>query len=152
MIELVMAAHLLAQDPAPAGCTQALTTLEMNDCHAEDLRLETERMGAYLAASVAQVRLEAEESGEGVDAVEGLVAEIEASQTLWSAYTDQACMAVYTRWQGGTIRVLMALGCKITLTRERTHHLWTEYLSLPDETPALVPEPVKTVAEERSGD
>lgn len=141
-----MVAALLAQDPdVPKDCTQALTTLEINDCRAEDLRLETARMQTYLDAAITSVRSEAEEPA----AAEILVEEIQTSQALWQAYADQACSAVYTRWQAGTIRVMMALGCQISLTRQRTHHLWTEYLSFPDDTPPLLPEPVRTVAEER---
>lgn len=154
MIELIMVGALLAQDPdpAPTDCHQALTTLEINDCVAEDLRLETVRMEAYLDAAIGQVRIEAEESGEDAAAADDVIGEIRASQDLWGSYAERACDAVYTRWQAGTIRVVMALNCQIDLTRERTHYLWREYLPYPDSTPAVLPEPVKAVSEEGVGD
>lgn len=137
----------LRSDDAQDGCVREGNTLQMNACAAEDLDIETARMEAYLNAALMQVVSEAEDMGDATDAAV-LVEEIQLSQVAWQTYADQACAAVYTRWQAGTIRVMMAIGCHINLTRERSHHLWAEYLSFPDSTPPILPEPIMTVIEE----
>lgn len=149
---LALLASLFIQDPdlAAVDCSQAMTTIEINACIGRDLDLEQERMNLYLDTAFAVLREEAAGAGEGLDEANALIAEIEAGQTLWQAYADKACAAVYTRWQSGTIRVAMALDCQIELTRQRTHHLWSEYLSFPDSTEPILPEPVRSVAAEQN--
>lgn len=144
-------ASLALQDPdlAAVDCSQAMTTIEVNECIGRDLELEQERMNLYLDTAFAVLREEAVGAGEGPDEANALIAEIQAGQTLWQAYADKACAAVYTRWQSGTIRVAMALDCQIELTRQRTHHLWSEYLSFEDSTPPILPEPALSVAAEQ---
>ena len=148
---LALLVFLALQDPnlTALDCSQAMTTVEINECVGRDLDLEQQRMGDYLDATVNRLTEEAMEGGESLDQADAVIAEVREGQTLWQAYADKACDAVYTRWQAGTIRVVMALECHIELTRQRTHHLWSEYLSFPDSTEPLRPEPVKTVAEER---
>lgn len=148
---LVLLASLALQDPdlAAVDCSQAMTTIEVNACIGRDLDLEQERMNLYLETAFAVLREEATGAGEGLDEADALIAEIQDGQTKWQAYADKACAAVYTRWQSGTIRVAMALDCQIELTRQRTHHLWSEYLSFQDSTPPILPEPVMAVREER---
>ncbi|WP_125257055.1 lysozyme inhibitor LprI family protein [Brevundimonas fluminis] len=135
MIALMLAAALTAQDPVPAECVEAGTTLEINDCFAALTEAERVRMDAYYAVAVSTLREGGEDGGEEA------VAELEAGQKAWESYAELACAAVYTRWQAGTIRVVKALQCRRDLTRERTLHLWREYISFEDSTPPSLPEP-----------
>lgn len=135
MIAIMLAASMVAQDPVPAECREAGTTIEINECFAALAEAERLRMDAYYAVAVSTLREEAEDGGEQA------VADLEAGQKAWETYAEAACGAVYTRWQAGTIRVVKALQCQRDLTRERTQHLWREYISYEDSTPPPLPEP-----------
>lgn len=126
-----------AQDEPPLDCANAMTTMEMNDCAALDVEAEEVRMRTYLARSIKAVRDDSDSLELGLEAA----SQMATAQTAWEAYVEAECGAVYTHWQGGTIRVLMALGCKRELTLERTRHLWRTFLSFPDGSEPLLPEP-----------
>jgi len=140
LILLVAALIAPGQDRAepPLDCREAMTTLEINDCAAKDVATQEARMATYLAASVEVLRTEAE----GPEQAKTVIAELQASQKAWQAYADSACGTVYTRWQSGSIRNLMALTCRERLTQQRTHTLWTDYLLYLDDTPPDLPEPL----------
>lgn len=135
----VVTLGLVAHDAeAPPDCDAALTTIELNECAAMDVEAEEARMRTYLARAMEAVREESDSPELGASAA----AQMAEAQTAWEAYVEAECGAVYTQWQGGTIRVLMALGCKRELTIERTRHLWKTFLSFPDSTDPLLPEPL----------
>jgi len=141
MLILLAAAFLAVQDPgSELDCANASNTLEINDCATKDVATEQARLETYLAASVGVLRDEAKTP----EAATTVVTELQASQKAWQAYADSACSTVYTRWQSGTIRNLMALSCRRRLTQDRSHSLWADYLvSLGGEEPVL-PEPLFT--------
>lgn len=141
MIALLFAAALtqVAPPEPKLDCSEPQNTLEINDCGAEALSRDQEQMAKYLEAALIQVRKELEEE-EGVESV-GLTEEIVASQQAFEDYAEKACAAVYTRWQAGTIRVAMALGCQRELVLQRTRHLWREYLTAMDSSDPVLPEP-----------
>ena len=138
----MLATMLLGQDidHLPADCARAMTTLEINACGARDLQREEARMEEYLQAAYRGL-MEAEEARTQEEAW------LRASQSAWKAYADIACGAVYEKWSDGTIRTSIYLGCMIDLTRERTHYVWRSFLSYPDSTEPLLPEPVRPVSE-----
>lgn len=143
LLALLLSGSLLQAAPEdqaalPPECAKTDTTLEMNDCFAALATLERDRMERYYAAAVERLEADKAEWDGGEDAV---IEQLAASQETWRTYVDQACDAVYTRWQAGTIRNLYAIECRRELTRERAHHLWREYLTYPDQTPPLLPEP-----------
>ncbi|MDY6925294.1 MAG: lysozyme inhibitor LprI family protein [Pseudomonadota bacterium] len=139
---ILLAAALISvgQDPVgpPLDCRSPSNTIEMNDCAAADVVKEEARMATYLAAAIDVLRDEAESP----ELAAAVVAELQSSQKAWQAYADSACRTVYTRWQSGTIRNLMALGCRERLALERTHTLWADYLVYLDSTPPTLPEPL----------
>lgn len=130
---------LLMQDPSEAAidCTQAVTTLDMNTCAAADLDAAEQRMQDYFE----RVLLTVGDDAEGPQEAATIRAELLTAQKAWQDYVEADCGAVYTYWQGGTIRVMMALGCKLALTEARTHHLWESYLRTMDGQD-LLPEPL----------
>ena len=135
----LMAMMLTGQaiDNLPADCSQAMTTPEINACGALDLRREEQRMEEYLQAAYRRA----------ADSGTQEAAWLRASQSAWKAYADIACGAVYEQWSDGTIRGVMYLGCMVNLTRERTHVVWRGFLTYPDSTPPVLPEPRRPLSE-----
>ena len=90
---------------------------------------------------LAQARLEPD-----AEALRGLA----EAQSLWATYADAECKAVARGFDGGSIQGVMTVGCRIVLTRERSHTIWANHLQYMDSTPPPVPEPLVSVAEERA--
>lgn len=134
-------------DDGNPACVRDGTTIEMNACAFQDLERETARMDRYLAAA----RLRAAE-GDAESATYGEPTQrqafLEKSQAAWLAYSTVVCDGVYDQWKDGTIRTVLYLGCRIDMTRQRTHLVWSDYLTFRDSTPPVLPEPVLSVAEE----
>lgn len=107
------------------------TTIEVNDCLSAELAADRAELDRYSAA--ARKRL--------VEENPTTVAKFDAMQTAFFAYRKKACDAVYDYWSGGTIRGTEALTCQRRLTRAYTHDLWTDWLTYPDDTPPILPEP-----------
>ncbi|MBB5659358.1 lysozyme inhibitor LprI family protein [Brevundimonas halotolerans] len=120
-------------------CAEAMTTLEMNACGALDLARAEEQMFRYLGLALERVS-RSDQEATGPDPVES-ARYLEASQLAWAEYANQACLAVYEHWKGGTIRGIMWQGCRIELTRERTHTIWANHLTHMDNSPPVLPEP-----------
>jgi uncharacterized protein YecT (DUF1311 family) len=118
---------LLAVSPALASnvdtvdCENAMTTLDINHCAAQERDAAIKNMRRYLIASYSQYNDNPE-----------LVEAIKASQQTWQAYEDSNCDAVYTSWKSGSIRGLMSLNCSTRITKQRTHELWLNYLTYMD--------------------
>lgn len=122
-----------------ADCAEVVTTLQMNVCGAFDLARAEEQMFQYLDVALRRARLSDQEVT-GPEPVE-IARYLEASQVAWAAYADQACLAVYEDAKGGTIRTIIWLGCRLELTRERTHTIWANHLTYWDSSPPVRPEP-----------
>jgi uncharacterized protein YecT (DUF1311 family) len=75
--------------------------------------------------------------------------ELAASQHDWRRFRDRYCQAVWSSWSGGTIRGPKLLECRLTLARERQRRLWADFLSFPDGTPPLLPEPPSSPSDSR---
>lgn len=138
LVILSVAAPVVSSPAAVAGESavgdpcEGSTTLETNECFGKKLEAADALMGRYLQAATDRYR----ESGQ--DAV---VLGIGNSQRAFEAYRDIECGAVYERWKEGTIRNVMALGCRLRLTGERTHTIWENWLQYADSTPPILPEP-----------
>lgn len=112
-------------------CADAKTTVEMNTCLARASNAAELEMNRYLVAA----RKRAAADG-------AMVAKaFDEAQARWIAWRKGECDAVYAHWQGGTIRGAMLLGCRIELTEARTRQLWKTWLTYPDSTPPILPEP-----------
>ena len=111
-------------------CENAMNTIEINHCAAIELETAQVELEQYLEASFEHNDYDAE-----------LVASIKKAQESWQAYMSAHCNSVYTQWRDGSIRGLMALSCKTTLTKQRTHEVWANFLTYMDSTPPVLPEP-----------
>ena len=123
-----------AQDEAPPSrCTDAITTLDLNECMAALLEGARQRQATYLEAALAR------------NADRPALAErIKASDAAFTAYVDAECDAVYEDWKEGTIRGVMFLSCQIALVDARTRTVWQNWLTYMDDTPPVLPEPLPT--------
>ncbi|MEZ8692631.1 lysozyme inhibitor LprI family protein [Vibrio splendidus] len=111
-------------------CENAMNTIEINQCAAIELESAQAELDKYLTASFEHNAYDAD-----------LVASIKKAQESWQAYMSAHCSSVYTQWRDGSIRGLMALSCKTTLTKQRTHEVWANFLTYMDSTPPVLPEP-----------
>ncbi|MEZ8312302.1 lysozyme inhibitor LprI family protein [Vibrio splendidus] len=111
-------------------CENAMNTIDINHCAAIELESAQAELDKYLTASFEHNAYDAE-----------LVASIKKAQESWQAYMSAHCSSVYTQWRDGSIRGLMALSCKTTLTKQRTHEVWASFLTYMDSTPPVLPEP-----------
>lgn len=154
MLIIALLTTALIQESAPSSapqdaivCDRAGNTIELNACGALDLERERARMQRYLEAAYSRAH-----DSDTSDSLYGeptqSTAYLQSAQAAWVAYADIRCLGLYDQWKGGTIRTLMALGCRIEATRQRTHDIWADYLTYPDSTPPVLPEPVLSVAEE----
>lgn len=141
----MIAALLIAltlQTPAAAevDCDRAANTQEINACVAQELAREEARMNRYLQAAQSRLYDDLAAAAPGGEPGFG-PAWLDASQSAWVAYADIRCRGVFDQWKDGTIRTVMALGCRIEATRQRTHDIWTDHLTFGDSTPPILPEP-----------
>ncbi|MEZ8379897.1 lysozyme inhibitor LprI family protein [Vibrio splendidus] len=111
-------------------CENAMNTIDINHCAAIELESAQAELDKYLTASFEHNDYDAE-----------LVASIKNAQESWQAYMSAHCNSVYTQWRDGSIRGVMALSCKTTLTKQRTHEVWANFLTYMDSTPPVLPEP-----------
>ena len=81
---------------------------------------------------------------------ENFRAYLDQAQAAWAVYSDLVCKGVYDKWNGGSIRNVAALRCRIDMTRERTQVVWRDYLTYVDSTPPELPEPIRPASEELS--
>ena len=111
-------------------CPDAETTLDMNECYAAKLAAAKERHEIYLEAA----RKRNDDSPE-------LVAKIDAAEKIFRDYREAECGAVYEAWKSGSIRNMMSLACAIDLTNQRTHTVWSTWLTYMDSAPPILPRP-----------
>lgn len=122
-------------------CADTPTTYDMSRCGSWAIALEEERLARFI--ELAEARL-----GEGEMRGRTLFRE---SQAAWMLYRDAECEAVGEGLAGGSIMGVAIGWCRLALTRERAHTIWTNHLQYFDSTPPPAPEPVETVLEERLG-
>jgi uncharacterized protein YecT (DUF1311 family) len=111
-------------------CENAITTLDINQCAAQDLQTANTVMHTYLKTSYQHNKHDPE-----------LIEAIKLAQKDWQNYMASHCDSVYTQWRDGTIRGVMAISCKTKLTKQRTHEIWQNFLTYMDSMPPVLPEP-----------
>ena len=111
-------------------CENAMTTIEMNICSTREVEAVEKNLEQYLQKAI--------ERYVGQDKV---IEAIKKSQEQWAVYSKEHCTSVYEIWSGGTIRGVMYSSCMLSLTKQRTHTIWSSFLQYEDSTPPLLPEP-----------
>ena len=117
-----------------ARCNLAGNTLEIINCQGRELARLNSTLRRYLAAAQQRERLLAREDGRRP-------ADLEQGQRAWEAYRTAACTEVYQHWGSGSIRGPMTMACQLDLTRERLQRIWSDFLTFPDGSLPLLPEP-----------
>ena len=106
----------------------------MQACLQADVERLERQLSRYLeAAQRRESQLAATESRPPVN--------LAATQRLWRLYRDAHCRDLYSHWSGGSIRGVMALSCRQALARERLRTIWADFLTFPDGSPPLLPDP-----------
>ena len=135
LIALAVVSTLGTQPPTTTPpCPSAATTIALDTCLGGERDQAMAQLERYRAAARALLGKD--------NASAGVLKGFDAAQATWRAYQTTQCGAVYTYWQAGTIRGAMALTCQIRMARLRTHELWSTWLTYPDSTPPLLPEPI----------
>lgn len=111
-------------------CNHAINTIEINACLGKELEVAEAQLARYLA-----------KSHERYDHEPAIADALDQSQQNWLVYRQSHCDAIYTVWSDGSIRGAMFGECMLTLTKQRTHQIWEDYLTYMDNTPPLLPEP-----------
>lgn len=88
-------------------CTNATTTLEINECVAESYRQADAELNRVYNELIAQLNGENREK-------------LVTAQLAWIEFRDANCEWEAFRFEGGTIQPSMRLGCLERLTRDRT--------------------------------
>ncbi len=114
---------------SPSSCDG--NTLQIQQCLTAQISARDTKLAKYLAA--AQRRIDSERHAKP---------DLSATQTAWEAYRKAHCGDIYEFWSQGTIRVVISATCQLRLAQERTHEIWEAYLTYPDSTPPLLPEPL----------
>lgn len=129
LLAAIFSLTVSASEPT-LDCENAITTLDINQCAAIELKAANTEMQTYL-----------EKSYQHHDYDPTLIKAIKLAQKDWQNYMESHCDSVYTQWRDGTIRGVMAISCKTKLTKQRTHEIWQHFLTYMDSTPPVLPEP-----------
>lgn len=122
----------------PDPC-EGSTTIAVNQCLANQRDSALAEMNRYLDA--ARIRSIQQAGDPPLASKKDLLTGFDAAQDAWEKYRSAQCGNIYDFWRSGTIRGAMALDCDIRLIRARTHFLWESFLTYPDSTPPILPEP-----------
>ena len=112
------------------NCDKAFNTLEINYCAKVELDNAEAEMQRYLDKSIAQYTADT-----------NVVESINIAQSAWQSYSKSQCDSVFTMFRDGSMRVVMTLSCRTKLTQQRTHELWSQYLTYMDSSEPVLPEP-----------
>ncbi len=137
MIGIVILAAASTVAAAPTPRCPGDNTIEINECRAAERDRADAELKRYLEAARQRLTSEAADNPD----VREALADLDKSQAAWAAYRTAECDAIYDYWKAGTIRTVMALSCEIDLTRQRTHQVWSQWLTYMDSTPPILPEP-----------
>ena len=118
----------------------------MQECLARLLQRADQDLEHYLARALRRLNAE-QDRRTGASAL--AASELAASQHDWRRFRDRYCQAVWSSWSGGTIRGPKRLECRLILARERQRRLWADFLSFPDGSPPLLPEPPASASDAR---
>jgi len=94
----------------------ANTTLDIMDCHTEELKVERPKLERTLLQIYSNS--------------DWPVNEIKLSQEAWMKYRDTHCKSVYTSYGSGTMRLAAYPSCLVELTRQRIALLQRSFLNL----------------------
>lgn len=119
---------------ASSRCNEAANTLEIVACQSRQLTALNNQLRLYLEAARRREQQLAREDRR-------TPSPLQQGQKAWEAYRTAACTEVYLHWGSGSIRGPLTMACQLDLTRERLRRVWSDFLTFPDGSPPLLPEP-----------
>lgn len=131
-------ALLLALSPAP--CAEAVTTLAMTECLMVEVRRAEGELERMVQAAQQRLDRERREAIRRPQPLEGPI-DLASTQRLWRAYRQAHCGDIARRWRGASLRPVATADCLLRLSKARSRELWNTYLTFPDGTPPLLPDP-----------
>ncbi|RZJ37451.1 MAG: DUF1311 domain-containing protein [Brevundimonas sp.] len=121
---------------------------EIKACAGDDLGREQARMHRYFAAAMTRAR-ESDADSVKYGHRTRQAAWLSDAQRDWEVYAESRCGVWRPDGSGGTMGGLFYTSCLTQATRQRTHDIWSDYLTFMSETtPPVLPEPLRTVAED----
>ncbi|EPY8187756.1 lysozyme inhibitor LprI family protein, partial [Escherichia coli] len=69
-----------------------------------------------------------------------VIKKIDISDNAFKKYRKNQCDAAYNYWDGH-YKIFKYHECYIRITQNRTHEIWNDFLTYPDSTPPILPEP-----------
>jgi uncharacterized protein YecT (DUF1311 family) len=118
-LQAVQAERERAKQPL---CPKAMNTIEINTCYAAELEI-TDGNYVKLARALGALLRPGDEAKDGASTR----IPFDDAETTWHTYRDQACVAAGDQYAGGTIRPMIEIGCRITITRHHMDELWAVY-------------------------
>jgi uncharacterized protein YecT (DUF1311 family) len=126
----VLFLDLSAASAKDALCLESENTIEERNCMSAEVDKVEQKLAKYIEAAKDHI---AED--------QAIVLSLDEAQKAWLNYRTMQCGDVYTYWLQGTYRYRASLQCALDLTQERTHDIWSAYLTYADSTPAILAEP-----------
>ncbi|MES2834394.1 MAG: lysozyme inhibitor LprI family protein [Pseudomonadota bacterium] len=136
-----------APPESPFTCVRDGSMPEIKTCARDDMAKEEARMQRYFEAAMSRARAGDEGSVKYGPRTRQAAYLVESHQA-WKAYAGVRCAGVREETSGGTMGGLGYMWCMTTAARQRTHDIWSDYLTYADSTPPVLPEPLVTVIEE----
>lgn len=116
-----------AEEAAPGDCTEALSTVQMNNCAAAELAKADAELNATYQKAIAAIPEFASDPPWDAKAWEET---LRASQRAWVSFRDAECEKhVAMFWTNGSGATVDILGCKTEKTEQRTKELKDRYES-----------------------
>jgi uncharacterized protein YecT (DUF1311 family) len=88
-------------------CNKAITTTEVNECAS----IEQKKVEARLNEAYQRVTKSLDQPDTDLEKFSQVKSGLIAAQREWVKFRETDCQALYTYYQGGTIRGLMFIGC-----------------------------------------
>lgn len=126
-LSLPFVAH--ANDP----CGGLANDTAIVKCTSEQVTAAEKELDHYLSESKSRIKREA-------GASQALL-KLENAQAAWFGFRKEQCESIYEFWSAGSNRTWKQENCMLHMTRARTHEIWNAYLTYPDSTKPLLPEP-----------
>jgi uncharacterized protein YecT (DUF1311 family) len=111
-------------------CHDSADTIKERDCMSTEVDKADKKLSEYIEAAKDRI---SEDST--------VMLSLTETQKAWLSYRTAHCGDVYAYWSQGTYRYRASLQCMLDLTKERTHDIWSAYLTYVDSSAAILPEP-----------
>jgi uncharacterized protein YecT (DUF1311 family) len=108
-------------------CPKATSTVDVNTCYASELGITD---GNYITLAGAIGALLRSDEPAPAPEVKAPSNPFDSAEATWHAYREQACNVAGLKYEAGTTRPSIEMGCRLTLTRHHMDELWTVYSDL----------------------